>query len=221
MQRLKDMERWRRDIKDAWMKDCPEQYWGDDLDIRYLIIKKLNVLQDKKILDIGCNIGIMLGTISADNDRWGIDNSEELIKHAKKNYPDCVFTVGDAKKLPLDSETFDVVLLINVIECFSGGERLDVILEAKRVLKTGGILYLTTPNGNHWYYKKKKKLKKNEVTTLLEKAGFSYHLKSFNPIPLPVKAISWIPGIFRFLEWLFENEIFMKNGRYLYAEATK
>lgn len=221
MQKLKDMERWRKDIKDLWVKNWPEQYWGDDLDIRYLVIKILSGLRGKKILDIGCNVGVILGMIPSCNERWGIDYSKKLISEAKNNYRDCTFVVGDARKINLEDKKFDVILLINIIECFPNESRTVVISEARRLLKDGGMLYITTPNGKHWYYKKKGKLEKEEVTKLLNDADFSYKIKSFNPIPLPIKVISWIPGIFRFLEWLFENDFFMENGRYLYAEARK
>ena len=215
------MDSWRREIKDRWISKWPDQYWGDDLDVRYLLVKHLKAIHSKKVLDVGCNTGVILGFMPDDNERWGLDHSEKLVHEAKHAHPKCNFIVGDAKNIPFGDNEFDVVLLVNLIECFSGEERMKVLLEAARVLKPGGKIYLTTPNKGHYYYRKTKKLDMSELERLLEKTGLSYDILGFNPIPLPTKSIAWLPGVYGFLEFLSGEKAFAGFGKYFCVEAKK
>lgn len=215
------MEKWRAEIKNKWMSHAPGQYWGDDLDVRYYLVKKMQGLHGKKVLDIGCNIGMIIGSMPVDNDKVGIDYDKEFIEKAKAMDPGCRFNTGDARNIPERDGTFDAILLVNILECFAGEDRLKVLLEAKRLLKKGGIAYITTPNGNHFYYAKKSKIKRAELDELLKKSGLTYSITGFNPVPLPVKLIKWIPGIFGLLEYLCKKKILVDRCRYFYVEATK
>lgn len=53
---------------------------------------------------------------------------------------------GRGEQLPFQNETFDAVLLIEVIEHIVPDR--ETIMEIKRVLRRGGVLVLTTPNGD-------------------------------------------------------------------------
>src|SRR3989344_5484974 len=54
-----------------------------------------------KILDVGCGNGRLIKLFENVNiDYTGIDNSEELIKIAKNNYPNQNFLVGEILQLP-------------------------------------------------------------------------------------------------------------------------
>lgn len=58
----------------------------------------------------------------------------------------CVQVVGDVRKLPFRSETFDVVYASHVLEHFHSRESLMIVQEWVRVVKIGGELQLFVPN---------------------------------------------------------------------------
>ena len=106
------------------------------------------VISGEKILDLGCGNGRLLEILKGkDIDYIGLDSSKELIKIAKSNYPRAKFQVGNALKLPFQSNYFDKVFSIRVLPHFPSQElRLQFMKEAKRVLKPKGLLILTA-----WY----------------------------------------------------------------------
>jgi SAM-dependent methyltransferase len=60
-----------------------------------------------------------------------------------------MFVVADATALPFDDASFDAVTMFDVIEHVEDDAR--AIAEAKRVLRPGGFLLVTTPN-EHWRF---------------------------------------------------------------------
>jgi SAM-dependent methyltransferase len=98
-----------------------------------------------KILDIGCGTGETLTFLEDFLDKpslYGVDTSAVAIEFAKKRGHQNILKV-DAKKLPFKTDTFDYVLLLDVIEHIKDDD--SVILEAKRVLRPGGHIIITTP----------------------------------------------------------------------------
>lgn len=107
----------------------------------------------KKVLDVGCNTGILLiPLLEKGVDVVGVDISESDIKKTRKKLKEKDFStklalVADAKKLPFKQNTFDVVLLSDILEHVSCPEM--VAVEAYRVLKPGGYIFATVPNEWH------------------------------------------------------------------------
>lgn len=107
----------------------------------------------KKVLDVGCNTGIILIPLKEQGiDVLGIDISRKDILKAKQNLrqknlaEDCVI-VGDAKKLPFVSNSFDILLLSDILEHVSHPDL--VARESIRVVKKGGLILATVPNELH------------------------------------------------------------------------
>lgn len=95
-----------------------------------------------KILDIGCGTGGTLEHIKQYGTVYGIDPSALCIRHCKQKGLKNIYK-SSATKLPFEDATFDVVLMLDVLEHVKN-EQL-AIDEAKRVLKKNGILMLTIP----------------------------------------------------------------------------
>lgn len=101
------------------------------------------------VADVGCGAGTQ-ALIWARNGHTvkGIDINTELIdiarqRSAAENYPIEYFE-GSAEDLPWDDSTFDVCLVPELLEHVEAWERcLD---EFARILKVGGVLYLSTNN---------------------------------------------------------------------------
>ncbi|KKR81570.1 MAG: 3-demethylubiquinone-9 3-methyltransferase [Candidatus Daviesbacteria bacterium GW2011_GWA1_41_61] len=107
----------------------------------------------KRVLDIGCNSGIILIPLKERGvDVVGIDISKTDIDKAKENLrqrklPQGCVQVGDAKKLPFKSNSFDIVLLSDILEHVSDPEI--VAQESIRVAKKRGLVLATVPNELH------------------------------------------------------------------------
>jgi len=111
------------------------------------LFKYTNKINAGKVLDVGCAYGFMLQKFPVSFQKFGIDVSEYAIDVARKRLPSVVYNVGNAEnKLPFKEEFFDIILFNDVIEHL---EKPALALEnISKVLKKGGILYITTPNLN-------------------------------------------------------------------------
>ena len=107
----------------------------------------------KKVLDVGCNTGILLiPLLEKGVDIVGVDISKSDIKKAKEklkgnNFSSDKASVADAKNLPFEENSFDMVLLSDILEHVSKPE--SVAKEAYRVVRPGGYILATVPNQRH------------------------------------------------------------------------
>lgn len=101
------------------------------------------------VLDVGCGAGTQCFVYAELGHRvFGVDINEPLIEIARKRAASTnsegAFRLGSATALPFDDSSFDVCLHNQLLEHVPEWQRcLD---EAVRVLKPGGILYVSTTN---------------------------------------------------------------------------
>lgn len=87
-------------------------------------------LVGKKVLDVGCGIGIYVDYInSLGFDGWGLDLVGEFVEKANKTKRGS-FIKGEAENLPFEDDQFDSVVLFDVLE---HTDDHTVLREAKRV----------------------------------------------------------------------------------------
>lgn len=99
----------------------------------------------KTILEVGCGDGTKLHQIApADAAATGIDLSAKGIEIAQKQYPEHIFLVANAEKLPLKTSSFDLVYSAFTLEHTVRPEQ--VINEMIRVAKRGAYVVLVAPN---------------------------------------------------------------------------
>jgi SAM-dependent methyltransferase len=115
-------------------------------------------LADKKVLDIGCGRGefIYYALQRGAREVSGVDYSEASVEITRKlltqylssedlNHVD-IFQM-DAKDLEFEDSTFDVIVMLDIIEHLHDWELKKCLMGVKRVLKTGGMLIVhTSPN---------------------------------------------------------------------------
>lgn len=102
-------------------------------------------LKDKVILDIGCASGALLYLLREHHakEEIGVDSAEYPISFGKAQYGlDLRCETLESANFP--DEYFDLVTLIDVIEHIA--DLNGFFSELRRVLKTGGQLFLSTPN---------------------------------------------------------------------------
>lgn len=96
----------------------------------------------KKLLDVSCKEGDILESVKSKGFICRGTNFESNSRHPQDTAVD--YDVDLRKGLPYDDESFDIVLLVEVLEHISCHD--DIIRELSRILKPGGRLILTTPN---------------------------------------------------------------------------
>lgn len=98
-----------------------------------------------RLLDVGCNAGIIKRFLGNKVIQiYGIDNSLKDLKKARKNGFVTKYVNLDKDKIPFDTNFFDAVACLDVIEHVRDPQQL--VKEMSRVLKKNGRLIITTPN---------------------------------------------------------------------------
>lgn len=104
------------------------------------------------IVDLGCGDGLATSVAAraCPGHRFvGVDWSADAVRQARARGLTLVRASVDGSKLPLSTGTADVVIMSELIEHLVD---TDVVLdEARRVLRPGGSLLLSTPNLAAWY----------------------------------------------------------------------
>lgn len=100
------------------------------------ILRQEKILEEGRVLDLGCGTGAL--TKLFDPKRYvGVDASATYIAHAKKTKPRHEFHVMDARRLALDPQSFDAVLISGVLHHLDDADAAQILSEVSRVLKPG------------------------------------------------------------------------------------
>ncbi len=114
------------------------------------ILDEIKKQDFETLLDAGCATGPMLSLLTIeypDKNYIGLDLSPEMIKTAKKkNLKNTTFIEGDCENMPLEDNTFDIV--INSQSFHHYPNPLSFFKEVYRVLKPGGKLILRDNTGS-------------------------------------------------------------------------
>jgi 2-polyprenyl-3-methyl-5-hydroxy-6-metoxy-1,4-benzoquinol methylase len=97
-----------------------------------------------RLLDIGCAVGHFLKAARSQGwDTHGVEISEFASEYARKNYSLNIIT-GELSDGNFEDDYFDVVTMWDVIEHLQNPKK--DLIEVNRILKSEGILLLTTAN---------------------------------------------------------------------------
>ena len=119
----------------------------------------MGVLKSSKggrILDVGCGPGIFAGPCLERGFRYhGIDLANRMIDEGHRrfgNLEGIEFTVGDARQLPIPSDSIDALLCLGMLEYVSQEQEVLYLKEMTRVVKPGGIAVFSFLNARspHW-----------------------------------------------------------------------
>lgn len=126
------------------------------------------------VLDAGCGNGRLSLLMENKKAQYiGMDNNSELLKIAKKNFPEKKFISGDILNMPFDDKSFDVVFCVATFHHLPDkNTRHTALQEMVRVLKPSGTLIMT-----NWLFLHKRKAKyflKNIFLKLLGKSHLGF-----------------------------------------------
>lgn len=132
-----------------------EYYSQTDHQVEYpMETWKLNHVLDeldlgKSILNIGVGDGKLEGRIAAVNSAaqiTGVDFTKKLLQQVRKRFPQYRFLFRSSiTDLKLKNDSFDQILLLEVLEHIIPGNIFAVLEEVHRVLKPGGKLIVSVP----------------------------------------------------------------------------
>jgi SAM-dependent methyltransferase len=132
------------------------------------------------ILDLGCGLGLFVELAN----QWGlsatgIDGSEGAVRLALERTPNLDLQQGDLMApLPFADQSFDNIIMHQVIPSFARDTVLNLLLQCHRVLKRGGLLFIFSASKcNRRAYKRDPsqcyRMHPSELRSALVSAGFS------------------------------------------------
>jgi ubiquinone/menaquinone biosynthesis C-methylase UbiE len=108
-----------------------------------------------RILEFGCSSGRVLRHLARllppDGAAWGTDVNRAALDWMRTHItvPMTLFVGGHTAQLPIEDEFFDAIAAFSVLTHLDRDEQR-WLLELRRILKPGGVLYLTTLGNNVW-----------------------------------------------------------------------
>lgn len=96
------------------------------------------------VIEVGCGLGFLGARISDRCSYIGIDISFDALTRARDLHGLDTLIRGSADVLPFRAESCDVIFAFDVIEHLASPSLF--LEEARRVLRKGGLMVLTTPN---------------------------------------------------------------------------
>lgn len=191
-------------------------------DSAYFAEMKVQILQRYEcndllnFLDIGCGDGLTEVFIKKYFPQWkisGVDVSEASINEARKrNIEGADFLSYNGEATVIKNETVDVIFIAGVLHHINKSLHSNILLEAKRVLKPGGRIYLFEHNPfnpltrylvNTCVFDRDARLLNYYYTmSVLKKVNFMINKKQFI-IFLPIKGLlSKFRFMEKYLHWL-------------------
>ena len=119
------------------------------------VMEELLPINGATIIDVGCGDGWLTRVMTQKGGHvTGIEVSPKHLAHARAVPPvgDEHYMPGIAEELPIKSGSADIVVFFNSLHHVEGNNLFKAFREAARVLKPGGILYISEPHAEGAYF---------------------------------------------------------------------
>ncbi len=108
------------------------------------LVRKFQIPRNAEVLEVGFGNGGLLGYMrSTGRTVCGIETNKVLVDRASRHGIKCYKSLGEA-----DSNSFDCILLMDVLEHIDQSEIPYIFSVLERLLAPGGIVILRSPNGH-------------------------------------------------------------------------
>jgi len=110
-------------------------------------IKLVGDLAGKAVLDIGCSIGWFESFAVRENSGLvvGLDRDFRSLRYASRAVPGAYFLRGILPDLPFKNDSFDIVVMWEVLEHLPRRELISSLRSIRRFLKSEGRFYFSVP----------------------------------------------------------------------------
>lgn len=156
---------------------------------------------NRKLLDVGCGNGEMLGHLSRFGHVLGIDAEDAALAYCRQRGFNDVMQVGELP-LPFEDQSFHVITILDVLE--HTDDDIAMLRELRRVTKPGGTVLVTVPAFNALWSPHdeishhRRRYVRRQLADRLERAGLSARrLSYFNTILFPPIAAMRFAGRLR------------------------
>lgn len=161
---------------------------------------------DAKVLDVGCGTGWIADHF---RDYTGVDGSPEAVRLARaagRNVQ--LHDLANDGALPFPDGTFDAIVLKDVLEHVQHPQ--DVVAEARRVLKPGGLVFASSPDAQSWVwddYTHRRPFTRRAFRLLFSDCGFRVERVGYEAIVSGISHLSRLTGnrrplLLRWAAWL-------------------
>ena len=231
---MTDVMYWPKSDRLIYLDEKPTpQFWDDHWEKEgapppvnpkdeVITVTRKYLAPSSRILEGGCGrANKVKAMVSGGFNAIGIDFADDTVRQARVNYPDLDIRKGDVRSIDFADDYFDGYWSIGVIEHFWSGYD-SILQEAARVLKPGGVLFLTAP----WFspYRQRKAragayqvedsaeepdsfyqfaLGREEVCAQLEKHGFQ--LEDWQGLASEISMKNDMTACRRQVDWLFRS----------------
>jgi ubiquinone/menaquinone biosynthesis C-methylase UbiE len=138
----------KREIPQSFYRwDRTFNYFAQTQLVRECIVEltreKMFPLENRSVADIGCGTGTWLLELAqwGASDLHGIDLDESQIERARSRFPSAQVHVGDARELPWQSNSFDLVSqFVLFTSILNTAVKEQIAREMWRVVKPGGLI---------------------------------------------------------------------------------
>jgi SAM-dependent methyltransferase len=134
------------------------QFYADKFDSYGIRIEdidrvfKLNESGSNKVLELGCGNGrdalYIVSKVGKEN-YLGIDASENLIKLAREKVTRATFQIKDIKELDFEIDSLGIIFSFASMLHMKLEEMVELIDKCHKMLKIGGILFISTKYGDY------------------------------------------------------------------------
>ena len=143
---------------------------------RQLVLDELAMLLEhlpkgSRVLDVGCGTAHLTHWIKEKGfEVCGIEPSDQMLGHARKNYPDIEIKQAISSSIPYEDNQFDLIVAFEVLRYLDTNENQKTFEEFNRVLKPGGQFFVTQVNRYstdfyYWFHQIKAELYKRKNIT--------------------------------------------------------
>lgn len=110
------------------------------------LVKKLLSPKRSALIELGCGTGSLLAATLGITDMYvGVDGHDRMLEKCLKSGDRCWLIHADATRVPLESNQFDLVVALDVLEHL---EPMALLSEARRLARPGGKLLVSVPAFN-------------------------------------------------------------------------
>lgn len=136
----------------------------------------------RRILDVGCGTGTMLGALRGFGDVHGVDTEPAAVEFCH-GQGEAQVELSPGGRIPHPDGCFDLVTLLDVIEHVDRDQ--DLLEEARRVLAPGGAIFVTVP-AYMWMWgaqdeisHHRRRYTRRQLVASLNEAGFAVRRASY------------------------------------------